>query len=127
MQESGLEQICRAASATLGARPSERLAMAHLSRYFLPDQPRHLIQRANNRQAIFFAPEDYARYRAWLAKVAAEHGCAVHAYVLMTNHVHLLPTPTRRECADALGRRVSPLPRGRKPKAPPDKRRAISL
>jgi putative transposase len=67
--------------------------MARGSRYFLPNQPLHVIQRGNNRDAIFFAELDYGRYRAWLAAAATENGCAVHAYVLMTNHVHLLVTP----------------------------------
>src|SRR5882724_9880811 len=64
--------------------------LARLGRYFLPDQPLHVIQRGNNRQAIFFSAEDYARYRDCLAEAAARAGCAIHAYVLMTNHVHLL-------------------------------------
>ncbi len=67
--------------------------MARAGRYFLPDQPLHVIQRGNNRDAIFFSDDDYAAYRAWLGAAAAEHGIAVHAYVLMTNHVHLLVTP----------------------------------
>jgi putative transposase len=67
--------------------------MARLTRYFLPDQPLHVIQRGNNRAPIFFAPDDYALYRDWLRAAAAEHGCAIHAYVLMTNHVHLLVSP----------------------------------
>jgi putative transposase len=52
----------------------------------------HVIQRGNDRQAIFFDDDDYMRYRNWLADAAAERGCVVHAYVLMTNHVHLLAT-----------------------------------
>jgi putative transposase len=68
--------------------------MVRLGRYFLPDQPLHVIQRGNNREAIFFAEDDYACYRDWLAAAAAEYGCAIHAYVLMTNHVHLLVTPS---------------------------------
>ncbi len=67
--------------------------MARLGRYFLPDQPFHVIQRGNNRKAIFFSPDDYHRYREWLIGAAAEYDCAIHAYVLMTNHVHLLVTP----------------------------------
>ncbi len=69
-------------------------AMARLGRYFLPDQPLHVIQRGNDRRAVFFTPDDYARYRDWLIAAAGEYGCAVHAYVLMTNHVHLLVTPS---------------------------------
>jgi REP-associated tyrosine transposase len=82
--------------------------MARLGRYFLPDQPLHVIQRGNNRQPIFLAPEDYARYRDWLAEAAARAGCAIHAYVLMTNHVHLLATPSR---ADSLPRMMQSLGR----------------
>jgi putative transposase len=67
--------------------------MARLGRYFLRDQPLHLIQRGNNRAAIFFGVNDYTLYRQWLAEAARQYDCAIHAYVLMTNHVHLLVTP----------------------------------
>ena len=83
--------------------------MARLGRCFLPGQPVHLIQRGNNRQPIFFAPEDYQRYHGWLADAGAENGCAVYAYVLMTNHVHLLAAPEREDsiprALQSLGRR----------------------
>jgi len=82
--------------------------MARLGRYFLPDQPLHVIQRGNNREAIFFGPDDYARYRDWLAEAAGSYGCAIHAYVLMTNHVHLLVTPL---AADSLPRTMQSLGR----------------
>lgn len=83
--------------------------MARPTRYFLPDQPLHVIQRGNNRQAIFFRDDDYRRCRDWLMSAAAEHGVAVHAYVFMTNHIHLLATP-RHEASlprmmQSLGRR----------------------
>ncbi len=83
--------------------------MARLGRYFVADQPLHVIQRGNNRQPIFFEDENYARYRSWLAEAAAEYGCVLHAYVLMTNHVHLLATPKKKESLprlmQSLGRR----------------------
>lgn len=82
--------------------------MARLGRYFLPDQPLHVIQRGNNRQRIFFAAADYVCYRGWLAEAAAKHGCAIHAYVLTINHVHLLLTPAR---ADSLPRLMQSLGR----------------
>ena len=66
--------------------------MARLGRYFVAGQPLHLIQRGNNRTKTFFAAEDYGLYREWLGLAAEKNGCAVHAYVLMTNHVHLLVT-----------------------------------
>jgi putative transposase len=67
--------------------------VARRGRYYLPDQPLHVIQRGNNRAATFFQEEDYSLYRDWLAEAAGQHGCAIHGYVLMTNHVHLLVTP----------------------------------
>lgn len=82
--------------------------MARRGRYFLPDQPLHVIQRGNNRGAIFFADADYVCYRDWLAAAAEEYGCAIHAYVLMTNHVHLLATP---RAADSLPRMMQSLGR----------------
>ena len=62
----------------------------------------HLIQRGNNRGACFFAEEDYSLYLHHLAELASKFGCAVHAYVLMTNHVHLLLTPQRADGASRL-------------------------
>jgi putative transposase len=61
--------------------------MARLGPYFLPDQPLHVIQRGNNRGAIFFAAEDHARYRDWLTEAGSDYGCAVHGDVLMTNQI----------------------------------------
>ena len=53
----------------------------------------HVVQRGNNRDPIFFDESDYAAYLKWLGEAAERYGCAVHAYVLMTNHVHVLVTP----------------------------------
>lgn len=52
--------------------------------------PVHIIQRGNNRQACFFADEDYLIFLDHLAQIAKRFRCALHAYVLMTNHFHLL-------------------------------------
>lgn len=76
--------------------------MPRRARIALPNVPVHLIQRGNNRQPCFFADEDYRRYLDWLAEYADKTHCRVHAYVLMTNHVHLLrlltkpPAPAHR-------------------------------
>ncbi|MEW6037535.1 MAG: transposase [Pseudomonadota bacterium] len=51
------------------------------------------MQRGNNRQAIFAAEADYQFFRDALIKAAAEYGLSIHAYVWMTNHIHLLATP----------------------------------
>lgn len=67
--------------------------MARKPRINLPGMPYHVIQRGNNRQACFFAEEDYAFYLECLGDALEKYGCDLHAYVLMTNHVHLLITP----------------------------------
>ena len=67
--------------------------MARLPRFVIPGQPQHIIQRGNNRDIIFVADEDYHFYLEKLGDACKKHDCAVHAYVLMTNHVHLLITP----------------------------------
>lgn len=71
--------------------------MARLPRYFVEGQPQHLIQRGNNRDPVFAAEDDYRFYLDCLQDAADRHGCAIHAYVLMTNHVHLLATPETPE------------------------------
>jgi putative transposase len=73
--------------------------MARLPRLTLPGYPHHVIQRGNNRQAIFSTPADYDMLLTLLHENAQKFGVAVHAYVLMTNHFHLLATP---ETADGL-------------------------
>jgi putative transposase len=69
----------------------------------------HLVQRGINREPCFFAEEDYHCYLHWLQKSAADWGCAIHAYVLMSNHVHLLITAERPDgparLMQSLGRR----------------------
>ena len=67
--------------------------MARLPRLTLPGHPHHVIQRGNNRQAIFADPADYETLLALLEEHAGKSSVAVHAYVLMSNHFHLLATP----------------------------------
>lgn len=71
--------------------------MPRKPRFYLPGVPVHAVQRGNCRQAVFFCDEDYTAYLNWLQEGAERHGCAIHAWVLMTNHVHLLVTPTTCE------------------------------
>jgi putative transposase len=66
--------------------------MARLARYDIPDQPQHVIQRGNNRGVTFVVETDYAFYLDCLEDAAKRMGCGIHAYSLMTNHVHLLAT-----------------------------------
>lgn len=67
--------------------------MARLPRIYVENQPQHVIQWGNNREPIFADPQDYRFYLDCLKEAAERNGIAVHAYVLMTNHVHLLVTP----------------------------------
>lgn len=76
--------------------------MARLPRIDMAGVPAHVIQRGNNRAACFFAEADYAYYLECLKKAAKKYACAIHAYVLMTNHVHLLLTPTAAGAVSSL-------------------------
>lgn len=67
--------------------------MPRKRRFFLPGIPSHVMQRGNNRQPIFFDDEDRHVYLDWLREAAERYRCAIHAYVLMTNHVHILVSP----------------------------------
>jgi putative transposase len=71
--------------------------MPRKPRFYLPGHPAHIIQRGNCRQPVFYDDNDYLSYLTWLSEGAEKHGCSIHAYVLMTNHVHLLMTPDSRE------------------------------
>lgn len=83
--------------------------MARLPRLTLPGYPHHIIQRGNNRQALFVGTADYEALLAMLDEYASEFKVAIHAYVLMSNHFHLLATPeTERgipQMMQAVGRR----------------------
>jgi hypothetical protein len=59
-------------------------------RIALPNVPMHIIQRGNNRTACFYSTQDYDLYLRSLAELASRFACHIHAFVLMTNHVHLL-------------------------------------
>lgn len=82
--------------------------MARLPRFVITGQPQHVIQRGNNRQDIFCTDEDYRFYLDKLADAAKKHQCDIHAYVLMTNHVHLLVTP---HTVDGIGKMIQMLGR----------------
>jgi len=78
----------------MGLNSSRRTKLARLRRYCLPGVAHHVTQRGNNRGPIFTRHADFRRFRFYLELASEEHECAIHAYVLMTNHVHLLITPT---------------------------------
>lgn len=76
--------------------------MPRRPRVTLPHVPLHVIQRGNNRQVCFVADEDYGFYLDWLKEYAGKTGCSIHAYVLMTNHVHLLLSSASSDGVGAL-------------------------
>lgn len=80
--------------------------MPRRPRLILAKVPLHIIQRGNNRQACFYSEEDYRFYLNCLQHYAQETKCAIHAYVLMTTHVHLLLTPDRADAAGQLMKRL---------------------
>ena len=67
--------------------------MARLPRFDLAGVPQHVVQRGNNRLPCFLDDEDRQRYLQCLRQALLRFGCRLHAYVLMSNHVHLLLTP----------------------------------
>ena len=83
--------------------------MLRRPRIHLDGVPLHIVQRGHNRAAGFFDEQDYRAYLTWLAAMLAQERCRLHAYVLMTNHLHLLVTPERAEAIPrlvmAVGRR----------------------
>jgi len=71
--------------------------MARLPRIVIPNQPLHIIHRGNNRQDIFESEEDMIRIKADIKLALSKAACQLHAYVIMTNHLHLLVTPKDKE------------------------------
>ena len=67
--------------------------MARKPRVFVKGVVQHVVQRGNNREPCFFAEEDYRFYLECLTDVAKKNSCVIHAYILMTNHVHLVVSP----------------------------------
>ncbi len=71
--------------------------MARLPRLTLAGYPHHIILRGNNRQAIFMDSADFQRMLALLQAHAQDQQVQIHAYVLMSNHLHLLLTPLQND------------------------------
>jgi putative transposase len=69
-----------------------------MARLCLPDRPQHIIHR----QICFAGTEEFAAYAGWLGEYARKYEVAIHAWVFMTNHVHLLATPKTTDCISSL-------------------------
>ncbi len=71
--------------------------MPRKRRFFLANVPVHIVQRGRSREPVFFDDGDCSAYLHWLAEASERYDCAIHAYVLMTNHVHILATPSKED------------------------------
>ena len=79
--------------------------MPRVARIVMPGVPHHITQRGNNRQDVFFTDDHRRVYLDFLKQYSEQFGLAIHAYCLMTNHVHLVATPPSGEAlAKAVGR-----------------------
>ncbi len=76
--------------------------MARAPRLALAGVPVHVVQRGNNRGTCFACDDDFRRYLSCLRRAIERYACSVHAYVLMTNHVHLLVTPQESHAVSGL-------------------------
>lgn len=76
--------------------------MPRLTRLDIPNIPQHLVQRGNNRQPIFFDEDDYCCFLDYLREGLSKYSCQLHAYALMTNHVHLLVKPNETGAVSGL-------------------------
>ena len=71
--------------------------MARLPRLVIPDHPMHIMHRGNNKQHIFNTEDDMVRIKEDISYGLKKSGCCLHAYVIMSNHLHLLVTPESKE------------------------------
>ncbi len=88
---------------------NKEVGMPRKPRMYMEGYPCHVIQRGNNRSRCFFSDRDYHTYLNFLSVACQRYSVALHAYILMTNHAHLLMTPTCKEgisrVMQSLGRR----------------------
>ena len=86
--------------------------MPRKPRFILPGVPVHIVQRGHSREPVFFEDSDYLAYLGWVKEGSERYHCAIHAYVLMTNHVHILATPSDNQgitrMMQYIGRRYVP-------------------
>lgn len=68
--------------------------MPRKPRFIIPGVPVHVVQRGRSKEPVFYDEAGYQIYQKWLKEVAERYHCQIHAYVLMTNNIHLLVTPS---------------------------------
>jgi putative transposase len=67
--------------------------MPRMPRFYQPDVPVHIVHRGHSKESLFFEAQDYATYAYWLKEAGEKYRVSIHAFVLMTNHIHSLVTP----------------------------------
>ena len=86
--------------------------MPRKARFYLPEVPVHVVQRGHCREPVFFETQDYATYLHWVKESRKKYDVSVHAFVLMTNHIHFLLTPKQTNSISLfmqyIGRRYVP-------------------
>lgn len=80
--------------------------MPRKPRFFLPDLPVHMVVRGNGRRDVFIEDADYQCYLKWIKEALEERECRCHAYVLMSNHVHLLVSAKEPENISKLSQHI---------------------
>lgn len=83
--------------------------MPRKPRFFVKDMAVHIVQRGHSRNPVFFENSDHQIYLDFLYDASRRHKCDIHAYVLMTNHIHLLVTPGNTEGISRLMQAVNRL------------------
>ena len=83
--------------------------MPRKPRFFIPGVAVHIVQRGHSRNPVFFDTSDYHTYLSYLHDAVERYECKLHAYVLMTNHVHLLLTPDSKDGASRVMQSVNRL------------------
>src|SRR5437868_1563417 len=108
--------------------------MPRTARIVIPEVSLHVVQRGHDQQDCFFNESDYLAYLGYLREFAPRFGCSVHAYCLMTNHVHLFMTPhAANACSQVMkftGQHYvagAPRKRGRPPRSEESEKQGLSL
>ena len=83
--------------------------MPRKPRFFVPGVAAHIVQHGHARNPVFFDNCDYQTYLGLLHNASPRHQCDIHTYALMTNHIHLLVTPSNKDGISRLMQAVNRL------------------
>lgn len=106
MTSSFFRRETQSSHQAMSSEQGETTYMPRQPRHYLSGMPYHIRQRGNNKEPVFFAQDDYSFYLFLWRQYLLKYDLAVHAYCLMTNHVHFLVTPGNRDSISNLTRAV---------------------